>query len=252
MLSFIIPAHNEENYLETTLSALNEAVTAVAQPAEIITVDDASDDRTAEIARRKGSKVMRVARRQIAAARNAGAAAARGDPLFFVDADTKVNAATLRQALAACEAGAVGGGAWVRLDERLGFWRDAFLSLFNLFWFSLLGWAAGCFVFARRRDFEAIGGFDERYFAGEEIFFSRALKRRGRFLLVRPPVITSARKAHLFSNREILAQMLRIAWRGPRTLQKREGLAIWYEDRALPTAAKNAKKHCQPSCADKD
>ena len=231
MLSFIIPAHNEEHYLAPTLAALRAAVAGIAQPAEIIVVDDASDDRTAEIASRDGARVVRIARRHIAAARNAGAAAAAGDPLFFIDADTIVTAATLRQALAACGAGAIGGGAWVCLDESLGLWRNAFLAIFNLCWFGLCGWAAGCFVFARRCEFAAVGGFDERYFAGEEMLLSRALRRRGRFVIVRPAVITSARKAHMFSARAMLAQMLRIAWRGPAALQRREDLAFWYKER---------------------
>ncbi|MCX7933835.1 MAG: glycosyltransferase [Planctomycetota bacterium] len=250
MLSCIIPAHNEERYLPSTLAALGEALASVAQPGEVIVVDDASGDRTAEIAVGAGARLVKIARRQIAAARNAGAATASGDVLFFIDADTQVSADTLRAALAACEAGAVGGGAYVRLDENLGFWREAFLAVFNLFWFGLCGWAAGCFMFARRSDFEAIGGFDERYFAGEEMFFSQALKRRGRFALVQPPVITSARKAHLFSSREMLAQMLRIAWHGPAALQRREGLALWYEDRDLPPGRKTAKNQGQASASE--
>src|SRR6185436_3965835 len=56
-------------------------------------------------------------------------------------------------------------------------------------------WAPGCFIFAERTAFERAGGFDERYFASEEIHLSRALKRLGPFVLLREPVVTSARKA---------------------------------------------------------
>ena len=60
-----------------------------------------------------------------------------------------------------------------------------------MFWLRL---AAGCFMFARRDAFDAVHGYDERVFCGEEILLSRALKKRGTFVIVREPVITSSRK----------------------------------------------------------
>src|SRR5436190_24203963 len=73
MISFIIPAHNEEFELSSTLAAIHAAASSAAQPYEIIVVDDASTDATSEIAARAGAKVIQINRRQIAAARNAGA-----------------------------------------------------------------------------------------------------------------------------------------------------------------------------------
>ena len=55
MLSFIIPAHNEEFELARTLGAIRSAVSDVNQPYEIIVVDDASTDATAEIASEAGA-----------------------------------------------------------------------------------------------------------------------------------------------------------------------------------------------------
>ena len=71
MISFIIPAYNEEAVLGATLDSILSAVEAAHMPFEIIVVDDASTDRTAEIARSKGARVVRVHKRQIAAVRNA-------------------------------------------------------------------------------------------------------------------------------------------------------------------------------------
>ena len=73
-------------------------------------VDDASTDATSAIARQQGAQVVRVEHRQISATRNAGARRAHGAVLFFVDADTLVNASAVHSALRVVRAGAVGGG----------------------------------------------------------------------------------------------------------------------------------------------
>ena len=84
MLSFIVPAHNEEFELSSTLAAIHAAASEAAELYEIVVVDDASTDATPEIAARAGAKVIRIIRRQIAAARNAGARASNGEYLLFV------------------------------------------------------------------------------------------------------------------------------------------------------------------------
>jgi cellulose synthase/poly-beta-1,6-N-acetylglucosamine synthase-like glycosyltransferase len=119
MNSFIVPAHNEQACLGRTLQAIHASAQAAGQPYEIIVVSDASTDTTAEVSRQHGATVLSVAHRQIAATRNSGARAARGERLFFVDADTRIHARALRSALRALEKGAVGGGvpAWVDKTE---------------------------------------------------------------------------------------------------------------------------------------
>ena len=88
--------------------------------------------------------------------------------------------------------------------------------------------AAGCFVFCWRSAFAATGGFDERLFASEELAFSGALKRQGRFVVLREAVLTSGRKARMLSGRQTLCLLLRLAWRGPAAVRQREGLELWY------------------------
>src|SRR5437016_4274989 len=117
MISLIVPAHNEEAVLERTLRMLLSSARALAEPFELIVADDASTDRTPEIARSLGAIVVPVELRNIGAVRNAGARAARGDVLIFVDADTLVPPGTLVSVMAAIRHGAVGGGARVKLDE---------------------------------------------------------------------------------------------------------------------------------------
>src|SRR6266581_2140534 len=117
MISFIIPAYNEEHELSKTLAAIRTAASGAAEPYEVIVVDDASTDATPEIAAQASAKVVPINRRQIAAARNAGARAAQGKYLFFVDADTRINASHVTEAIAALEAGYAGGSARVAIDE---------------------------------------------------------------------------------------------------------------------------------------
>jgi glycosyltransferase involved in cell wall biosynthesis len=229
-LSFVIPAHNESALIGGTLAALRTALDGLAvTPAhEIIVVDDASTDGTAAIASAAGATVVAVDRRQIAAARNAGAAAARGNVLIFVDADTIVPAATLAAVLAALARGAVAGGASARLQRDDPRWARAAWAPFQ--WGMIaLRLPGGAFMFATRAAFEAAGRFDERYFASEEIHLGRALKRVGPFRMVRPPVITSGRKFRLLGARGVARAWLRMAARGPRVLRGRERLGLWYD-----------------------
>jgi glycosyltransferase involved in cell wall biosynthesis len=85
--SFVIPALNEARYIGATLGSIRRAMESVAESAdyEIIVVDDGSADATVQIARNHGVRAIEVRKRNIAAVRNAGAAAAKGEFLVFVD-----------------------------------------------------------------------------------------------------------------------------------------------------------------------
>jgi len=210
VLSLIIPAHNEEAVLPATLDALRGAARTVGEPFEIIVVDDSSTDATAAIGRAAGAHVVRLEKRQIAAARNAGAHASHGEWLVFVDADTLVPPATLAAAVAALRGASVGGGARVRLERHAPRWARALWSVVILRLYAGAGLAAGCFLFVRRDAFDSAGGFDERYFASEEVHLSRALARQGRFVVLRETVITSARKFRMFPAWRFLMWALRL------------------------------------------
>src|SRR5881227_720717 len=228
MISFIIPAHNEEFELSSTLVAIHAAASSAAQPYEIIVVDDASTDATPEIAAQGGAKVFRINRRQIAAARNAGARTAQGEYLFFVDADTRISREHVSEGIAALEAGYAGGSARVAVDGVVPRWGRVLLRAFCTLYFGLnLG--AGAFLFTTRRNFEATGGFDEQYFAGEEVYFSLALRKLGRFKVLREPVLTSGRKLRMYPAKEILGTLLVMILGGPRIARSRARLRLWYD-----------------------
>jgi glycosyltransferase involved in cell wall biosynthesis len=228
VISFVVPAYNEEQELPSTIAAIHKA--AVGRDYEVIVVDDASTDKTSALARERGTKLVSINRRQIAAARNAGARAARGNILFFVDADTRINEKHVSGAIATLKAGYVGGSARVIVGGTVPMWSRVFLKLFCVVYFGFnLG--AGAFLFTTRENFDAAGSFDESLFIGEEVYFSLALRKLGRFRLLSEPVVTSGRKLRMYSAREILSNTLRVILRGPRAARSRDGLHIWYDGR---------------------
>jgi glycosyltransferase involved in cell wall biosynthesis len=227
MISFVVPAYNEEALIGRTLEALNLAMQQIEEPYEIVVADDASSDGTAAIAEACRARVVRVELRQIAATRNAGARAARGDKLIFVDADTLVSEAVVRAAVNAMNEGVAGGGSAVSFEGRVPRYAERMQpALVRIF--RALGIACGCFLFCTRRAFEAAGGFDEKLFASEEITMSRALKRQGRFVVLRESVTTSGRKLRMYSGKQVLRLFVGILLSGPKSLKRREGLEIWY------------------------
>src|SRR5205085_6501846 len=157
MLSFVIPAYNEEFELGRSIAAIRNAANSSGHPYEIIVVDDGSTDATARIAETEGAVLVQIHRRQIAAARNAGANAAHGEVIFFVDADTRISAVHVTEALAALNAGCSGGSARVAVEGAIPSWARIFLRVFSVIYFgSNLG--AGAFLFTTRETLKRVGG----------------------------------------------------------------------------------------------
>jgi glycosyltransferase involved in cell wall biosynthesis len=230
MISFIVPAYNEERLLGATLAALNAAGQTLGEPYEVLVVDDASTDRTAAVAQDCGARLVSVAHRQISATRNSGAREAKGDRFIFVDADTLVNEAVVRAAIDAMRDGAVGGGAGIEFDGVVPLYAKLLLPIFIGF-FRAARLAAGCFIFCTRSAFVAAGGFDEAFYGAEELVLSRALQRHGRFVVLRQSVTTSGRKLRTHTIREMLAVLGRLALRGSSAVKQRQGMDLWYAER---------------------
>lgn len=229
-VSFVIPAHNEAKLIGRTLDAIARVAGELKLNHEVIVADDASTDATAAIAQERGALVVSHDRRQIAATRNLGARHATGGVLIFVDADTMVTHAAVRQALEAIDHGAIGGGAMIRFDGRVPLYARLLTSVFMLV-FRILRYTGGCFLFCTREAFDKAGGWDETHYAGEEIRLAQALKKHGRFVIVRDRVITSGRKLRTYSAFEVLGQLLKISLSPEKSVKQREGLGLWYEAR---------------------
>jgi glycosyltransferase involved in cell wall biosynthesis len=238
MLSIVIPAHNEEALLGETIGALETARAALAterdEPSELIVVDDDSTDGTAALAASRGAAVVGVAHRKISAARNAGAAQANGDLLVFVDADTIVPAETLIAAVAVMRDGAVGGGARIRFDRPIPLWASMLEPVAAL-GYRVIGLTSGCFTFCRRDVFDTVGGYDEELVAAEEGALAMAMRKHGRVVVLREPVVTSGRKLRTYSFREIAGILGGAIIRGRRGFRNREAWEILYgEERTDP------------------
>lgn len=98
LVSVVIPAHNAAADLDSCLASLAGQLPAGS---EVIVVNDASTDATAEVARRHGARLFSRERRGgPASARNWGCHEARGTWIFFLDADVTVHPSTIATALA--------------------------------------------------------------------------------------------------------------------------------------------------------
>lgn len=236
-----IPAFNEAATIGACVAAALEAARAAGLEPTLVVANDASTDATATLALEAGATVIDVEHRQIAAVRNSAATAVLAlippspdDMLVFVDGDTLMTSELLLGARHALDEGCVGGGARVRFDEapRWARWFMATMAGPLLWWW---GYAGGCFLYCRRDAFEAVGGFDEQYFAGEEIYFLGSLKklRRGRVRILRHAAVTSGRKMRQFSALQLVGVLFTVA----RTRAKRrDGLELWYSgERERPT-----------------
>ena len=189
--SLVIPAYNEELLLPRLLDSVEVARRKYARGAdaiEVIVADNASTDRTAEVARERGARVAFVEKRAIAASRNGGARAARGEVLCFIDADSVVHPDTFNEIDRVLTERIVGGATGLRIDKRtagrvLTFW---FLIAIGSVLRPLLlrEWPranidAGV-VFLRQNDFDAIGGYREYRLLGEDVQLLIDMSRLGR------------------------------------------------------------------------
>jgi glycosyltransferase involved in cell wall biosynthesis len=234
-VSFVVPAFDEELLLPRTLDALHATARELGLDYEIVVVDDASTDRTSAVAVAHGARVVAVHHRRIAATRNAGARAASHDLFVFVDADTVVPVGPVAGALRVISAGGVAGGCTCAFDGAVPAWaRVLLLPLLSLYRWARL--TPGAFLFCTREAFDAVGGFDESVFGGEEVLMARALDRfaktRGqRFSIVRSSIVTSGRKLRAYSAWELLGTLAHLALRGRRGATRREGFELWYGPR---------------------
>lgn len=236
MLSFIIPAHDEELLLGATLGSLHAAAVLIGASYEVVVVDDASTDSTASIAAANGARVISVNHRKIGAARNAGAQHATGALLIFVDADTIVTEAILRSVVRAVRDGAIGGAARVAFEGDMPVFARLMTGLWTLLQpVARLG--TGCFFFCTRDAFQAAGRFDETLYALEDLELSRRLHRLGRFVILGEAIVTSGRNLRAHSTLDALRMLAGVICEGRGFLKRREGLNFWYGER--PTSSRS-------------
>lgn len=230
--SFIIPAYNEEDFIVGTVQAIHQSCDASLEY-EILVINNQSTDQTANLAQANDARVIDEEIRQISRVRNRGGQEAKGKYLIFIDADTQINKAVLDETLLHLRSGqAVGGGAALVLDQHLRkgdklvttIW-GAISKTFNL--------AAGAYIYCLKEAWEEVGGFDETFYAAEDVQFSRDIKKWGhkremKFVVVKAAVVTSARKLQWHSRWHILKSLFAAALI-PGGLRSRKRLDFWYK-----------------------
>lgn len=236
-ISVVVPAFNEEKLIGDSLAAIRGAMKAFdarGWAGELIVCDNNSTDRTAELARAAGATVVFESVNQIARARNKGAGAATGDWLVFVDADSHPSAELFSDVADAIESGKfLYGGCTIKLDEN-HFGAKLITGIWNRIsrWKK---WAAGSFIFCETAGFREIGGFNNELFVSEELDLSNRLYRLARqqgrraVILRGHPLVTSARKMHLYKRREHLWFLARVIFTGGRSMRNRDSCHVWYD-----------------------
>lgn len=194
MLSLIIPARNESALLPRLLETVEVARARYhggRHGTEVILADNLSTDDTPAIARRYGCSVVEVPTRTIGAVRNAGARAATGSILLFVDADSRIHPQTFNAVEAAIETGRVVGGATgVRLERWSVGIALTYAAFVPLVWLTRFDTGV---TFCRRDAFVGIGGYREPMRFAEDVMFLWDLQRWGRARGLRLRRVTSAK-----------------------------------------------------------
>jgi glycosyltransferase involved in cell wall biosynthesis len=186
-ISVVIPAFNEARYLPQTIEHLRAAESLFRSrthaAVEILVVNNNSTDRTAAVASELGAIVIDETDHNVGKVRNTGARAAHHELLVFLDADVLVPAETLFR-IADCmrDATCVGGAIDAVYAPRRIVVRS-YLAVWRTIG-RLAGMAMGACQFCRRDLFDALGGYDETLFMGEDVDFVWRLghlgRRRGR------------------------------------------------------------------------
>ena len=211
LITVVIPAHNEEQYLGRCIRAVWIAARELRpEKVQVIVSANRCTDQTAEIARQAGAQVVENDADTIAGVRNAAAAKALGEILVTVDADTCMAPSALAEVRDKLDSGRfIGGGAVPRFDRMsLGIICSSAYVALKLLPRMLRGRfpAAGCIFWCRKADFDALGGFDESLCSLEDADFAKRLCQLGRTrgqkygVLCRGFAVTSARKFDRFGD----------------------------------------------------
>lgn len=184
-ISVIIPALNEERYLEDTLKSIGQGV-------EIIIVDGGSSDATIEIAMRFTEKII-LSEKGRGAQMDRGAREAAGSLLLFLHADTRLpHGWKGRVEDILKDAKVIGGGFKLKIDSRKFSLRliEVIANLRSKHLGLIYGDQA---IFVRKNDFLAVGGFLGLPLM-EDVDLVKRLKKKGRMVLLNAHISTSSRK----------------------------------------------------------
>ncbi len=195
--SVVIPMFNEEKYVSSVIKGLDSQS---FRDFEVIFVDGSSTDRSRQIAHRCG-KVIIEPKKNIGAARNTGARAARGDVMLFTNADTMATKGLLKtyHELFRDRGVVAATGPLVPLEKTTAFIRFGYsfasVSLAKLSFATGKPSISGSNFAVRRSAFLKSGGFDESLVTYEDLDLAHRLSRIGRVVYANDAVVaTSTRR----------------------------------------------------------
>ncbi|MCK5542742.1 MAG: glycosyltransferase [Desulfobacterales bacterium] len=178
-ISVIIPAHNEEKYIGKCLGSIRTAESNIDVPVEIIVSLNRCTDNTEKIAKKFKAIIVKEDKKNIAKIRNKGVNVATGDILVTIDADSWMTPNMLQEVIQKLQSEKyIGGGVRVK-PERLSI--GIFFSVLMVVPYMLKARISSAGMFwLYKRDFEAIGGFDESHVSVEDYYFAIKLKAYGK------------------------------------------------------------------------
>ncbi|MBI1935441.1 glycosyltransferase [Candidatus Woesearchaeota archaeon] len=184
MISIIIPTYDEEKYLPRLLQCIKRQT---YKDYEIIVADGDSKDKTKEIAKRYGCKVVKGIGTP-SVGRNNGAEAAKGEFFVFFDADALVDKNFLQKSMQEIKKRGL-DAASVRITPQSNKIIDRiFLGFFNG-WITITQYfyphAIGACIFCRKKLHDKIRGFDEKIAVAEDMDYARRCSRYGKFRILR-------------------------------------------------------------------
>ncbi len=192
LLSIIIPTFNEDKYLLKLLDSIKKQS---FKDYEIIVSDFNSRDRTKEIARKHGCKIVEGG--LPAAGRNNGAKKARGDLLLFIDADCMIKPAFFEHAIKEIKQNNLDAASCYATPLSDGLLDNLWFSLFNFWtWATQFFYANAAFALFCKKDLhQKIKGFNERITLSEDMDYANRAGKCGKFrILTSARIYTSVRR----------------------------------------------------------
>ncbi len=187
MITVIVPTNNEEELLPACL----ESIFTQQDNVEVIVVDGASEDNTVKVAKNYTDKVIVMDKADLPVQLNTGAARASGEFLMFLHADCRLTPGCLKR-IELIPSRIAGGAFTMQLDGTRIHYR--LLSMGGNLYCRLTGTYFGDRgIFVRADVFRELGGFVSMPIMAD-VEFSRRLKRSGKCVLLKGPVISSSRK----------------------------------------------------------
>ena len=179
MISFCIPARNEEKNLPHTIKSIQKACLKAKELYEIVVCNNNSQDKTEEVAKKLGARVVNLAEPNISKSRNTAAKAAKGDILIFVDADTVLKDTVVEEAIKALNSKRFYAVTQIVRHKKYPTLASYGVWLFNIITL-LTGIGSGQFIAIKKEHYKKIGMFDEKIFAYEDmLFYKKVIKNFG-------------------------------------------------------------------------